>query len=122
MDDLGASEYPGGTGETWLDHTIIVGFSEFSRTSLLNARGGRDHNLTAACFIAGGRVNGGTVIGASADVGLVPQPVDLTTGRVSPGGEIIKPEHILQTLFSDAGLGDEPDMRVDPLPNVLRPV
>ena len=28
-----------GTGSSWLDHTVIVGFSEFSRTALINVRG-----------------------------------------------------------------------------------
>jgi uncharacterized protein (DUF1501 family) len=57
MRELDAMEYKG-TGKTWLDHTVIVGFSEFSRTPLINVRGGRDHSLTNACFVAGGNVKG----------------------------------------------------------------
>ena len=53
------------------------------------------------------------MVGASSDLGLAPQPVNLETGLVDPGGEIIRPEHVLQTLFRHAGLGDEPDMRVE---------
>lgn len=115
------SELPyGDTGESLLDRTVIVGFSEFSRTPLINQRGGRDHWLTNSCFLLGGNVNGGRVIGKSSDVGMSPQPVDLTTGRVSPDGEVIRPEHILRTLLVDSGLEeDEADLRVDPVPALI---
>lgn len=112
IEDLSATPY-GDTGASYLDHTTIMGFSEFSRTALLNQDGGRDHSLTNACFVLGAGIKGGTVVGASSDLGLAPQPVNLETGLVDPGGEIIRPEHVLQTLFRHAGLGDEPDMRVE---------
>jgi len=109
------------TGESLLDRTTIVGFSEFMRTPLVNARGGRDHWLTNSCFALGGRVRGNSVIGASSDVGMSPQAVDLATGRVSEGGEVIRPEHILRTLLVDAGLTDDgADLRVPPIPALLR--
>jgi len=109
------------TGESMLDRTTIVGFSEFSRTPLINARGGRDHWLTNSCFVLGGRVRGDTIIGASSDTGMQPQPVDLATGRVSPGGEVIKPEHVLRTLMVDAGISDDAaDLRVEPIAAMMR--
>jgi uncharacterized protein (DUF1501 family) len=109
------------TGESFLDRTTIVGFSEFMRTPLLNARGGRDHWLTNSCFALGGKIRGNTVIGASSDVGMSPQAVDLATGRVDAGGEVIRPEHILRTLLVDAGLTDDgADLRVPPIPALLR--
>ncbi|MEZ4435441.1 MAG: DUF1501 domain-containing protein [bacterium] len=94
----------GNRGESWLDHTTIVGFSEFSRTPLLNTRGGRDHHLTNSCFLLGGGVRGGQVIGASSDVGMSPQTVNLHTGAVDPDGEVIRPEHIIQTLYDEVGI------------------
>ena len=53
IDDLAERPYD---HSSWLDHTIIVGFSEFSRTPLLNLNGGRDHHITNSCFLAGGSV------------------------------------------------------------------
>ena len=43
---------------SWLDHTTIVGFSEFSRTPLINASTGRDHWLNNAAFLIGGDIKG----------------------------------------------------------------
>lgn len=114
-DDLASREYKG-TGESWLDHTIIVGFSEFSRGSLLNDAGGRDHALTNACFLLGGGVKGGQTLGASSDVGLGPQALNLLTGAVDPAGAIPMPEHVLQGILNYVGIDDDPaDLRVDPL-------
>lgn len=120
IEDLAASPYRD-TGDSWLDHTVIVGFSEFSRTALLNAREGRDHSLTNACFVAGAGIRGGQAIGQSSDLGMEPMQVDLTTGLPSPGGEIIKPEHVIQTLLHNAGYTDDfADLRVGPIPILRR--
>lgn len=120
IDHLSETEYRG-SGESWLDHTIIVGFSEFSRTPLLNARDGRDHSLTNASFIAGAGIRGGVAVGASSDVGMQPQAVDLATGRLDPGGQVPRPEHVLQTMLELAGLpGDPDDLRVPPIRAIMR--
>jgi uncharacterized protein (DUF1501 family) len=120
IEDLSSKQYKD-TGDTWLDHTTIVGFSEFGRTAMLNANTGRDHSLTSSCFVAGAGVRGGTVIGKSSDIGMAPHGCDLTTGLPDPGGEIIKPEHIYRALLHDAGVeGDPADLRVDPLLALLR--
>ena len=79
---------------------------------MLNGNTGRDHSLTNACFIAGGGIQGGRILGASSDVGMSPQKFDLNTGRVSQDGEIVRPDHVLQTLFDEVGIGDAPDLRV----------
>ena len=34
---------------------------------------------------------------------------------VEDGGEVIRPEHILQALYEEIGLTTEPDLRVAPL-------
>ena len=120
IEDLAASPYRD-TGQSWLEHTVIVGFSEFSRTALLNPREGRDHSLTNACFVAGAGIRGGQAIGQSSDLGMEPMQVDLTTGRPSLGGEIIKPEHVIQTLLHGAGYTDDfADLRVGPIPALRR--
>jgi uncharacterized protein (DUF1501 family) len=119
VDYLDASDY--GDGSTWLDHTTIVAFSEFMRTPLLNERGGRDHWLTNSCLLLGGNVKGGTVIGASSDVGMSPTATNLETGMSDLGGEVIRPEHVLRTLFVDAGMeDDDADMRVEPITALMR--
>lgn len=104
MADMLARLPYGNRGETWLDRTTIIGFSEFSRTPLINTRGGRDHHLTNSCFLLGGSVRGGQIIGASSDVGMAPQTVNLHTGAVDPEGEVIRPEHVIQSLFDEVGV------------------
>ncbi len=119
IDHLAATPYETGPGTTWIDHTVILGFSEFMRTPMINDRGGRDHWLTNACFLAGGNVRAGA-IGAASNIGMSPQPVDLATGEVSLSGEVIRPEHILRTLLVDAGVtDDEADLRVEPIDRLL---
>ncbi len=111
----------GDDGESYFDRTTIVGFSEFMRTPLINARGGRDHWLTNSCVLLGGGIQGGQAIGASSDVGMSPQPVDLMTGQVSEDGEIIYPEHVLRSLLHIAGVeNDAADFRVEPIWKMLR--
>jgi len=118
MEDLASKPY--GDGSTWLDHTTLIGFSEFCRGSLVNANMGRDHSLTNACFLAGGNIQGGQVIGASSNVGMAPTTTNLATGASDPAGEVIKPEHIMRALMHDAGVeGDPADLRVDPLMALL---
>jgi hypothetical protein len=120
IEDLASRPF-GDTGDSWLDHTTIVGFSEFSRTSLVNTTRGRDHSLTNACFLAGAGIRGGTVVGRSSDIAMAPTTTDLDSGESSPGGEVIKPENVLQALFHDVGVTDDPaDLRCAPLGAVLR--
>jgi uncharacterized protein (DUF1501 family) len=118
---LQETEFYTGDGSSWLDHTVIVGFSEFSRTPMLNASSGRDHHLTNSCFLLGGPVQG-VDVGASSDQGMLPQPIDLATGTPVPDGvgELVKPDHVLQTLYNDVGLGLRPDLRVPGIPALLR--
>ncbi len=113
--DLSTRQYKG-TSETWLDRTTIVGFSEFGRSTLLNSSGGRDHFLHNACFLAGGGVKGGQVIGRSSDIGMAPTPTDLASGLPSESGEVVYPEHIFRALLQGAGVEEDlADYGVDPL-------
>lgn len=118
-DDLASKQYKD-TGDNWLDHTVIVAFSEFSRTPLLNGSSGRDHHITNGCMLVGGGLKAG-VYGKSSDLGLMPQPMNLSTGLVDPeNGVIPKPEHIYQTLFYHAGFQrDDADLRVGPIDAML---
>ena len=115
VEDLAKSQYKN-TGDTWLDHTVIIGFSEFSRTPLINPQGGRDHWLLNACFLMGGNIAGGKVIGRSSDIGMNPTPVDPETGvykNTIEGGIVPRPEHVLQALYEEVGLTEEPDLRIE---------
>jgi uncharacterized protein (DUF1501 family) len=114
-DELSAKEYKD-TGDNWLDHTVIVAFSEFSRTPLLNGNMGRDHHITNACMMLGGGLKPG-VYGKASDVGLRPQPMNLKTGEVDyENGVVPKPDHIYQTLFYHAGFQrDDAELGVGPI-------
>ena len=80
IEDLESRPY--GDGTSWLDHTTIVGFSEFCRGSMVNANLGRDHSLTNACFLAGGNIRGGQVIGASDPKGGEPADRPVYLGEI----------------------------------------
>jgi uncharacterized protein (DUF1501 family) len=120
IEDLAGRQYQN-TGKSWLDHTVILGFSEFQRTALLNDRGGRDHSLTNGCFVMGAGIKGGQVVGASSDVGMEPMRANLVSGQLDQEGEYIYPEHIMQALMYDLGIEDDPaDLRCDPLKAILK--
>lgn len=134
MNHLDATPHPDGSGDSWLDRTVIVGFSEFSRTPLMNSNGGRDHWLVNSCLLAGGNIAGGKVVGASSNIGMNPLPIDLQTGAPcaldpqlavacpeEPGIEVVRPEHVLQALYHEIRMTDDPaDLRVAPLNAIFR--
>jgi uncharacterized protein (DUF1501 family) len=118
LTDLASREYED-TGESWLDHTTVLAFSEFGRGAMVNANGGRDHSLTNACLLAGAGVRPG-VYGASSDLAMEPQAVDLVTGAVDPAGEVIRPGHIFRSLLSIAGFEEDvADLGTSPLQALL---
>lgn len=56
-----------------LDKTLVVMLSEFGRTPRINDDGGRDHWANVfSCFMAGGGIKGGQVIGSSDEDGAMP--------------------------------------------------
>jgi len=76
-----------------LETTLVLAWGEFGRTPKVNATGGRDHypNVFSAA-IAGGKVRGGRVIGASDDKGALP--------AVNPKS----PSDVLATLYDHLGI------------------
>lgn len=119
IEDLQSQQFKG-TSDSWLDHTTILCFSDFSRTPLLNPAGGRDHSLTNACLVAGAGIKPG-VYGKSTDIGMSPGGVDLTTGVAEVGGAIARPEHILRALMTDVGISEDlADLRVDPYSAIVK--
>ncbi len=120
VEDLASRPYKD-TGESWLDHTTLVLHSDFTRTPLINASGGRDHHIMGCSALIGAGIKPG-IIGASSDVGMEPQAVDLATGRVDlRGGEVIKPNHVMRTLYASVGLEEDvSDQRAEPIRAALR--
>jgi len=115
--DLRQSAHP--SGGTFLDHTTLLVFSEFARTPLLNATGGRDHHLASSCALIGAGVKHNRVFGYSGDIGMAPGLVDLKTGQPDPvNGSDILPEHIIATVLASAGL-DYSSTRSEPLRALL---
>ena len=110
---------PHSNGGSYLDHTTILCFSEMGRKPML-INDGRNHARTTSCFLAGAGIAGGTIIGASSDVGAGSQKVDLATGALSATGDIIRPEHIHRALLHGIGITDDvADLRVPPLTAIL---
>ena len=56
-----------------LDKTLVLMMSEFGRTPRINQNAGRDHHAKVfSCFLAGGGIVGGRVIGSSDKDGVMP--------------------------------------------------
>ena len=117
---LEATPFGDEPGDNWLNHTTIMCFSEFGRTATLNSNGGRDHKLYNSMMLLGGGIQGGQVVGASSDLGMQAQPVDLDTGQVSEAGERIGNNHIARTLLHSIGVEDDVgDFRAPAVPALL---
>ncbi len=57
-----------------LEKTMVIMLSEFGRTPRINDNAGRDHWASVfSCFIAGGGIKGGQVIGSSDEDGAMPK-------------------------------------------------
>jgi len=70
--------------EGLLEKTLIVMISEFGRTPRINDNAGRDHwPRVFSCFMAGGGVRGGTVIGSSDKDGGDPEDQMVQVGDIN---------------------------------------
>ncbi len=116
ISDLKDSDHP--SGGKFIEHTTILVFSEFSRTPLINASGGRDHHLTNSCAIIGKGVKHNFVFGASGNVGMSPGVVSYDTGLPDPNGFQVLPEHVIASVMKAGGL-DYSITRVEPLKGLL---
>lgn len=76
-----------------MDSTLVVAWGEFGRTPRVNAKAGRDHypNVFSAA-LAGGRVQGGRVVGSSDSKGAFP--------RDNPKS----PQDVLATIYDHLGV------------------
>jgi hypothetical protein len=111
MDDLSSVEVPDGSGDSYMDRTNIIAYSEFGRTPRINAYGGRDHWLANSLLLAGADIQGGQVLGGTSDVGMAPLPINVATGAIDLAeGVALRPAHVYQALFYAAGF----DVALDP--------
>lgn len=117
LEDLAATDDPARGGKL-LDHTTLLAFSEFGRTSMINARDGRDHSLTSSCLLAGAGVPHNRVIGRSSDVNMVPVAVDPTTGEARDGGTFLTPNLVAASIMQSAGFNTDA-LRTQGLPCLM---
>ncbi|MBX2802061.1 MAG: DUF1501 domain-containing protein [Myxococcales bacterium] len=97
------STTPGHTANWLLNEVTVVAMSEFGRTPKLNGGGGKDHWPYNSVLVAGAGVNGGQSLGYT-DGGLIAEPIDLRTGKRSPGGTMLGCEHVGLALLKIGGL------------------
>jgi len=83
--------------------TVLVCWSEFSRTPNLNSRGGRDHHLASSCILGGMGIRGNKVIGGTDDTNYALQPVDVSTGSTADDGITLTPSDVHATVFEAMG-------------------
>jgi len=91
------------TGSTLLDETVVVCFSEFSRTPKLNSNAGKDHWPVTSAMVMGANIKGGRAYGATtADV--EPALIDFTTGQRSASGMTVMHNHFVAGVLKACGV------------------
>ena len=67
-----------------LSNTMVVGVGEFGRTPKVNPAGGRDHWPQCwSILMGGGPLKGGTIVGASDEIGAMPKDRPTTPAEVA---------------------------------------
>ena len=100
-----------------LSETLVVACGEFGRTpgNLSNSRSGRDHYLQMFYVLAGGGVQGGTVIGKTNDENIGRGPGAFTVEYGWSRDRDIRPEDIEATMYSALGIDWTTIRQDDPL-------
>lgn len=102
LDEL--SVRPGLTaGTKMIDDTVVVCFSEFSRTPKLNARMGKDHWPVTSAMVMGAGVRGGRAYGATTD-SVEAATIDFATGARDPQGTTLMSNHFVAGVLTAAGI------------------
>ena len=101
-------------GSVWSKTTLLL-FSDFARTPLLNVRTGRDHHLASSALVAGPKIAGNRVIGATSDLLMGVQKVDFASGKVDAGGAPIRPADLHATLLTSMGIDLAPIANQNPV-------
>jgi len=92
-----------------LANTTVIISSEFSRTPNIVSGGGRDHWLSNAMIVIDPKLKPG-IYGSIGQESYLPEVY-------TPIGEIIRPEHVIATLFDAHGL-KVPELKEKPIPSV----
>lgn len=95
-----------GTGAL-LDQTTVVVMSEMGRTPKLNSSNGKDHWPYTSVLLVGGGIRGGQVVGAT-DAYQNGERINLETGELDPGGELITAASLGWSLLTLAGIDPTP--------------
>jgi uncharacterized protein (DUF1501 family) len=90
-------------GSKMIDDTVVVCFSEFSRTPKLNANAGKDHWPVTSAMVMGAGVKGGRSLGAST-AGVEPDTVDFHTGARSASGRVCMSSHFVAGVLKLCGV------------------
>jgi uncharacterized protein (DUF1501 family) len=100
----GLATRPGSTtGSTLLDETVVVCYSEFSRTPKLNAQMGKDHWPVTSAMVIGAGVKGGRGYGATT-AGVEAETVDFATGARSATGMTLMSNHFAAGVLQLCGV------------------
>lgn len=93
----------GPAGGRLLDQTVVVVLSEMGRTPQLNATLGKDHWPYTSMMLLGPGLAHGRVIGGF-DEGFAGRPVDLESGELFEGGQLITAEAVGAALLELGGV------------------
>jgi uncharacterized protein (DUF1501 family) len=100
----GLAARPGRTaGSTMLDDTVVVCFSEFSRTPKLNAQLGKDHWPVTSAVVIGAGIKGGRGYGATTDA-VEAAPIDFATGDRDASGRTLMSNHFVAGVLKACGV------------------
>jgi uncharacterized protein (DUF1501 family) len=86
-----------------LDDTVVVVFSEFSRTPKLNSQMGKDHWPVTSAMVIGAGVKGGRAYGATTD-GVEADTIDFATGARSASGITLMSNHFVAGVLKLCGI------------------
>jgi len=90
-------------GTKMIDDTVVVCFSEFSRTPKLNANNGKDHWPVTSAVVIGGGIRGGRAYGATND-GNEAETVNFATGARSATGMTLMSNHFVAGVLTACGI------------------
>ncbi|HEX5059936.1 MAG TPA: DUF1501 domain-containing protein, partial [Kofleriaceae bacterium] len=90
-------------GTTMLDDTVVVCYSEFSRTPKLNSQLGKDHWPVTSAMVIGAGVKGGRGYGAST-AAVEADTVDFSTGDRSATGMTLMSNHFCAGVLKACGI------------------
>jgi uncharacterized protein (DUF1501 family) len=90
-------------GTKMIDDTVVVVFSELSRTPRLNGNQGKDHWPITSALVIGAGVRGGATYGATTPDGLA-MTIDMSTGAPDPNGARVLYAHFVAGVLALCGV------------------